>query len=72
MMRDHEDLEGLEFLRLLTEQVLSPIAWLLEGDYQEPSAELKPFVYALMNRAIKGDEDAVAALMKLFPPRLQS
>ena len=51
MMRDHEDLEGLEFLRLLTEQVLSPIAWLLEGDYQEPSEEMKPFVFALMNRA---------------------
>lgn len=59
----------LQELYVRVQQKLSPVAWLLNGEYPEPSEEMKPFVFALMDRAIDGDEDAVAALQKLFPPR---
>jgi hypothetical protein len=46
------------------------IGWMFDGDYPEPSDEMKPFVFALMTRAVeKDDDDAVATLKKLFPPR---
>jgi hypothetical protein len=52
------------------------IGWVLDGNYPEPSDELKPFVFALMTRAIEGEDDddvarALEALRKLFPPRVQ-
>jgi hypothetical protein len=51
------------------EKALDPIAWLLNDDWPEPSDEMKPFVFALLRRALDGDDDAVATLRKLFPPR---
>lgn len=59
-------------LVLLVQRTLDPVAWILDGNYPEPREEMKPFIFALMTRACNGDEDAVAALMKLFPPRLSS
>jgi hypothetical protein len=46
------------------------LGWLFTTDYPEPSAEMKPFVFALMTRAVEQDDErAVDALKKLFPPR---
>jgi hypothetical protein len=46
------------------------LGWIFDHDYPEPSDTMKPFVYALMTRAVdEDDERAVDALKKLFPPR---
>jgi hypothetical protein len=51
------------------------IGWVLDGNYPEPADELKPFVIALLRRAVDGDDEdvdrALEALRKLFPPRMQ-
>jgi hypothetical protein len=52
------------------ERAAARVGWILDGDYPEPSAEMKPFVFALMTRAVEQDDDAaVETLKKLFPPR---
>jgi hypothetical protein len=46
------------------------LGWIFDHDYPEPSDTMKPFVFALMTRAVdEDDERAVDALKKLFPPR---
>lgn len=64
--------QTLAELRQRILDAISPIAWILDGDYPEPSDDMKPFVYELLHRACKGDEDAVGTLTKLFPPRFSA
>jgi hypothetical protein len=46
------------------------IGWIFDSDYPEPSDEMKPFVFALMTRAVdQNDDAAMETLKKLFPPR---
>jgi hypothetical protein len=56
-------------------RVQERIGWILDGNYAEPDDVFKPFVIALVRRAVDGnDEDAdraLEALRKLFPPRMQ-
>jgi hypothetical protein len=58
-----------------TKRVQERIGWILDGNYAEPSEELKPFVFELLKRAVEDDADdadrALEALRKLFPPRMQ-
>jgi hypothetical protein len=56
-------------------RVQARIGWILDGNYAEPDDVFKPFVIALLRRAVDGDDEdvdrALAALRKLFPPRMQ-
>jgi hypothetical protein len=56
-------------------RVQERIGWILDGNYAEPDDVFKPFVIALLRRAVDGDDEdvdrALAALRKLFPPRAQ-
>jgi hypothetical protein len=56
-------------------RVQERIGWILDGNYSEPDDVFKPFVIALLRRAVDGDDEdvdrALEALRKLFPPRMQ-
>jgi hypothetical protein len=55
------------------ERAYQRIGWIFDHDYPEPDDVMKPFVFALMTRAVDGEGDdaasAITALEKLFPPQ---
>jgi hypothetical protein len=55
------------------ERAYQRIGWIFDHGYPEPDDVMKPFVFALMTRAVEGEGDdaasAIATLEKLFPPR---
>lgn len=62
--------EQVELVNAYATRAHKRLGWLFDGNYLEPSDDMKPFVFALMTRAVEHDDDeAVATLQKLFPPR---
>lgn len=71
-LTDDEAERNMETANAYLRRAVERLGWIFDGSYPEPSEELKPFVFALMDRAVdQNDDEAVAALEKLFPPRPQ-